>query len=63
MTLDVTDGTRSYSLDIEQWQRIYDMQMYSEADDEFIVDLEPSRRRLAATSETGLLWDGTVRPG
>ena len=61
-TLDVTDGTRSYSLDIEQWQRIYDVQMYSEEDDEFIVDLEPHRREQAATSDTALLWDGTVRP-
>ena len=62
-TLDVTDGTRNFPLDIEQWQRIYDVQMYSREDGEFVVDLEPSRRMLAATSETGLLWDGTVRPG
>ena len=62
-TLDVTDGTRNFSYDVEQWQRIYDVQMYSEEDDEFIVDLEPSSRMRAATSETGLLWDGTVRPG
>ena len=63
VTLDVTDGTRNFSLDVEQWQRIYDVQMYSEEDGEFIVDLEPSQRMQAATSETGLLWDGTVRPG
>ena len=62
VTLDVTDGTRNFSVDIEQWQRIYDVQMYSEEDGEFIVDLEPSSRMRAATSETGLLWDGTVRP-
>ena len=62
-TLDVTDGTRNFSLDVEQWQRIYDVQMYSREDDEFIVDLEPSSRARAATSETGLLWDGTARPG
>lgn len=62
VTLDVTDGTRNFSVDIEQWQRIYDVQMYSEEDGEFIVDLEPSGRMRAATSETGLLWDGTVRP-
>ena len=62
-TLDVTDGTRNFSVDVEQWQRIYDVQMYSEEDREFIVDLEPSSRVRAATSETGLLWDGTVRPG
>lgn len=62
-TLDVTDGTRNFSLDIEQWQRIYDVQMYSDEDGEFVVDLEPHRRMLAATSETGLLWDGTARPG
>ena len=62
-TLDVTDGTRNFSVDIEQWQRIYDVQMYSEEDGEFIVDLEPSGRMRAATSETGLLWDGTARPG
>ncbi|MYH40158.1 MAG: hypothetical protein F4154_04305 [Candidatus Dadabacteria bacterium] len=59
VTLDVEDGTR---IDIEQWQRIYDVQMYSEADSEFVVNLEPSGRMRAATSETGLLWDGTVRP-
>ena len=63
VTLDVTDGTRNFSIDVEQWQRIYDVQMYSEADGEFVVDLEPSGRMRAATSETGLLWDGTVRPG
>ena len=62
-TLDVTGETRNFSLDIEQWQRIYDVQMYSEEDGEFIVDLEPHRRERAATSGTGLLWDGTVRPG
>lgn len=58
--LDLTDGTRIH---VEQWQRIYDVQMYSEADNEFVVNLEPSSRVRAATSETGLLWDGTVRPG
>ena len=62
-TLDVTDGTRNFSVDIEQWQRIYDVQMYSREDGEFIVDLEPPSRMRAATSQTGLLWDGTVRPG
>ena len=62
-TLDVTGETQSFSLDIEQWQRIYDVQMYSEEDGEFIVELEPHRREQAATSGTGLLWDGTVRPG
>ena len=62
-TLDVTGGAQSFSLDIEQWQRIYDVQMYSEEDGEFIVSLEPHRREQAATSGTGLLWDGTVRPG
>ncbi len=62
-TLNVTYGDRSYSLDIEEWQRIYDVQMYSEGDGEFIVDLEPQQRELAITSGTGLLWDGTVRPG
>ena len=58
--LDLTDGTRIH---VEQWQRIYDVQMYSEADSEFVVNLEPSSRVRAVTSETGLLWDGTVRPG
>ena len=43
--------------------RIYDVQMYSEGDGELIVDLEPQRREQAATSGTGLLWDGTARPG
>ena len=38
-TLDVTGGAQSFSLDIEQWQRIYDVQMYSEEDGEFIVSL------------------------
>ena len=62
-TLDVTDGTRNFPIDVEQWQRIYDVQMYSEGDGELIVDLEPQRREQAATSGTGLLWDGTARPG
>ena len=62
-TLEVTDGTRNFSIEIEQWQRIYDVQMYSEGDGELIVDLEPQRREQAVTSDTGLLWDGTARPG
>lgn len=62
-TLDVTGGTRSFSLDVPEWQRIYDVQMYSEEDAEFIVDLEPQARERAITSDTGLLWDGTARPG
>ena len=62
-TLDVRDGTRNFSLDIEQWQRIYDVQMYFEEDGEFVINLEPSHRMRAGASETGLLWDGTVRPG
>lgn len=62
-TLDVTDGTRSFSLDVPEWQRIYDVQMYSEEDGEFIVDLGPQDRERAITSDTGLLWDGTARPG
>ena len=64
-TLDVTDadGTRSFSLDVPEWQRIYDVQMYSEEDREFIVDLPPQDRERAITSDTGLLWDGTARPG
>jgi len=63
VTLDVTDGTRNFPLEVEQWQRIYDVQMYSREDREFIVDLEPQAREQAITSEIGLLWDGTVRPG
>ena len=59
----MTDGTRNFPIDVEQWQRIYDVQMYSEGDGELIVDLEPQRREQAATSGTGLLWDGTARPG
>ncbi|MYB27374.1 MAG: hypothetical protein F4X32_07760 [Candidatus Dadabacteria bacterium] len=62
-TLDVTGGTRSFSLDVPEWQRIYDVQMYSEEDGEFIVDLPPRDRERAITSDTGLLWDGTARPG
>lgn len=62
-TLDVTGGTQSFSLDVPEWQRIYDVQMYSEEDGEFIVDLEPQDRERAITSDTGLLWDGTARPG
>jgi hypothetical protein len=58
--LQLDDGTQVH---VEEWQRIYDVQMYSEEDGEFIVNLEPSGRERAATSETGLLWDGTVRPG
>lgn len=63
ITLDVTDGTQSFSYDVPEWQRIYDVQMYSEEDREFIVDLSPQDRERAITSDTGLLWDGTVRPG
>ena len=62
-TLDVTGGTRSFSLDVPEWQRIYDVQMYSEEDGELIVDLPPRDRERAITSDTGLLWDGTARPG
>lgn len=62
-TLDVTGETRSFSLDVPEWQRIYDVQMYSGEDSEFIVDLEPQERERAITSDTGLLWDGTARPG
>lgn len=62
-TLDVTGGTESFSLDVPEWQRIYDVQMYSREDGEFIVDLEPRERERAITSDTGLLWDGTARPG
>ena len=62
-TLDVTDGTRNFSLDVPEWQRIYDVQMYSEEEGEFIVDLTPQARERAITSDTGLLWDGTARPG
>ena len=58
--LRLDDGTQVH---VEEWQRVYDVQMYSEEDGEFIVNLEPSGRERAATSETGLLWDGTVRPG
>ena len=46
-TLDVTDGTRNFSLDVPEWQRIYDVQMYSEEEDEFIVDLPPQDRERA----------------
>ena len=59
-TLDITGGSSFY---VEQWQRIYDVQMYSEEDREFIVDLEPEDRERAITSGTGLLWEGTARPG
>lgn len=62
-TLDVTGGTQSFSLDVPELQRIYDVQMYSEEDGEFIVDLPPQSRERAITSDTGLLWDGTARPG
>lgn len=63
VTLNVTGGTRSFSFDVPEWQRIYDVQMYSEEDREFIVNLEPRDRERAITSDTGLLWDGTARPG
>ena len=63
VTLDVTGPAQSFSLDVPEWQRIYDVQMYSEEDREFIVDLEPRDRERAITSDTGLLWDGTARPG
>ncbi len=62
-TLDVTGPTQSFSLDVPEWQRIYDVQMYSEEDREFIVNLEPQDRERAITSDTGLLWAGTARPG
>ena len=62
-TLDVTGANRSFSFDVAEWQRIYDVQMYSGEDREFIVNLEPRARERAITSDTGLLWDGTARPG
>ena len=62
VTLNVTGESQSFSLDVPEWQRIYDVQMYSEEDREFIVNLEPQARERAITSDTGLLWDGTARP-
>lgn len=64
-TLDVTDETetQSFLYDVQEWQRIYDVQMYSEGDGEFIVDLPPRDREQAITSGAGLLWGGTARPG
>ncbi len=62
-TLDVSGGNQGSSVYVEQWQRIYDVQMYSEEDREFITDLEQQDRERAITSGTGLLWDGTARPG
>ncbi len=53
--------TEETQIDIEEVPGIYDVQMYSQTDGEFIVDLEPQRRIRAITSDTGLLWDGTVR--
>ncbi len=38
---------------------IYDEQLYSDTHDDLVVNLTNSRRAAAATSGTGLLWDGT----
>ena len=41
---------------------IYDLQMYSEREGDFIINLTQGERRQSATSNTDLLWDGTGRP-
>ena len=38
---------------------IYDEQLYSDADDDLLINLSASRRAAAITSEDGLLWEGT----
>lgn len=38
---------------------IYDEQLYSETDDDLLIDLANSERAAAITSGTGLLWEGT----
>ena len=37
---------------------IYDEQLYSETDDDLLIDLSNSERAAAITSGTGLLWEG-----
>ncbi len=41
---------------------IYDLQMYSEREGDFIINLTQGERSQSATSNTDLLWDGTGRP-
>ena len=38
---------------------IYDVNLYSETDDELLINLSDEQRRRAITSVNGLLWDGT----
>ena len=52
----LVDGDESYPVKTP-W--IYDEQLYSQTDDDLLVNLTSSQRAAAITSGTGLLWEGT----
>ena len=52
----IQEGSETYDVKV---QRIYDEQLYSETDDNLLINLTSSERAAAITSDTGLLWEGT----
>ena len=52
----IQDGGETYDVKI---QRIYDEQLYSETDDDLLINITSSKRAAAIISGTGLLWEGT----
>ena len=52
----LVDGDKEYPL-YSPW--IYDEQLYSQTDDDLLVNLTSSQRAAAITSGTRLLWEGT----
>ena len=52
----LVDGDKEYPA-YSPW--IYDEQLYSQTDDDLLVNLTSSQRAAAITSGTGLLWEGT----
>ena len=62
-TIEVTQISNGEVVDRRQAtirsRTIYDEQLYSETDDDLLIDLTNSERAEAITSGTGLLWEGT----
>ena len=52
----IQSGGETYDVKV---QSIYDEQLYSETDDDLLINLTSNERAAAITSGTGLLWEGT----
>lgn len=52
----IQEGGETFDVKV---QRIYDEQLYSETDDDLLINLTSSKRAAAIISGTGLLWEGT----